>query len=169
MKNIFCLLLVSCLGLIACRNDEANRLQQIDQVIRIYVKDANGKDLLNNNLKGTYTFTAYDLGGIRDKTQISKISGPKTDQDTIRFIEYIDGATRVLKDSISPELKNYESVIAFEFTKKVNDTISQSILDTMRVNYRWTPQIFQVSSIFWNKNKVFTKVEGQPNTIVIVK
>lgn len=169
MKNILCFF-IGMLALTACRTDEISDLQNIDQVIQIYMRNSDGKDLLNTNLKNTYTFSgAYDLGGEYDKIKISQISAPKIDKDTMRYIEYISGAKRVLRDSVSPELKQYQSILAFEFTQKINDSVSQSVLDTMRVNYKWTPQLFEVSHIYWNNKKVFIKTEGQPNTIVIVK
>lgn len=152
----------------ACRKDDLVDLQKIDQVIEIYVRGTAGQDLLNPNLKNSYNVIAYDLGGEFDKTKIATLS-PKADKDTIRYIEYISGATRYLKDSISPASKTYQSLVALEFTKKINDSVSQSVLDTMQVNYLWTPQVFQVSNIYWNSKKVFDKVDGQPNQIIVIK
>ena len=52
-------------------------------------------------------------------------------------------------------------------TKKVNDT-NRIVNDTMIINYTSTPNLFQVSKVWYNDVLKFTKVEGQPNIVKTV-
>ena len=63
----------------------------------------------------------------------------------------------------------YESKIALSFTKNLTDSTSTTINDTMTVQYRLTPEIFQVSKIWYNNVLQFTKVAEEPNIVKIQK
>ncbi len=41
--------------------------------------------------------------------------------------------------------------------------------DTIKIEYNWTPSLFQLSKLWYNKELKFTKVQGQPNIVTIVK
>ncbi len=152
---------------ISCRSDDAD-LQKIDQITNIYIKDSAGKDLLNSKLTGSYTSVALkDLNGTYDLVPITTFS-QKKDSDTINYIEYIAGAKRILKDSISVSQKSYQSDFVIQLSKTVNDTTITD-MDTIRLEYSWTPALFQISKAYYNKNLVFSKVEGQANVIKVVK
>lgn len=164
MRQIF-LFSVLLSALVACSREE-QQLQRIDQVLNIYVKDQSGKDLLNSKLAGSYQQVLLkDLGGIRDQITISVFTFRK-DPKNITYLEYAAGATRNLKDSLNPDFKTYRSDVMLELRKKAADSVD---LDTLVMFYKWTPEIFRLKSVNYNGRKVFEKVEGQPNTITIVK
>ncbi len=163
-KYIFCVIL-----LYSCRGDESD-LQVIDQVINIYVANSSGQDLLNSDLDGSYSsYELWDLLGTYDLTEITSGFSLKTDDDGIKYIKYISGATRVLTDSVSPTLKYYQSEFTVNMQMEVDEDSSYYDIDTMKVNYLWTNKVFQVYEIYWDEELVFTKTDGQPNTIKIIK
>ncbi|MBP7173415.1 MAG: hypothetical protein KBA33_04995 [Cloacibacterium sp.] len=152
---------------VSCRNEDAD-LQKIDQVTSIYIKDVSGKDLLNSKLSGTYTSVALkDLNGIYDLVPITTFS-LKKDADTVNYIEYIAGAKRILKDSVSASQKSYQSDFVIHLSKVVDNTTVTDV-DTLRMEYSWTPTLFQISKAYYNENLVFSKTEGQSNIIKVVK
>ncbi|QOW11284.1 hypothetical protein Q73A0000_13410 [Kaistella flava (ex Peng et al. 2021)] len=164
MKNLFFLTMVAFLTFLACRGDEES-VQKIDQVINLYI-DSLGQDMLNVKLPGSYISSSMnDVYGLTDNAPITV--SIKKDADTISYIEYLAGAKRIGIDS-SGSSKTYESKIALKLTKKVNDS-NRITNDTMTIQYLSTPEIFQVSKIWYNGVLQFTKVEGQPNTVKIVK
>lgn len=143
-------------------------MQKIDQVINIYLKDSSGKDLLNANVSGAFTsVSAQDLDADKALQSISGFS-VKKDKDTIAYIDYAAGATRLLKDSISTTNKTYQSDFYLNLSKTVNKVLVTDT-DTLKVEYSWSPSLFQVSKLWYNNKLVFTKVDGQANVIKIVK
>ena len=140
-------------------------MQKIDQVINLYI-DSLGQDMLNTKLAGSYiSSTMNDVYGLTDNAPIS--ISIKKDADTINYIEYLAGAKRIAIDSTANS-KTYESKIALNLTKKIADA-NRITNDTMTIQYLSTPNFFQVSKIWYNGVLQFTKVEGQPNTVKIVK
>ena len=107
-----------------------------------------------------------DVYGLTDSAPVS--FSLKKDADTINYIEYLAGAKRIGIDS-SESSKTYESKIALIFTKKIDDTTSKIVNDTMTIQYLSTPNYFQVSKIWYNDVLQFTKVEGELNTVKIMK
>ena len=162
------LFLTSVVFLFSCRKEDENDIQKIDQVINVYIHDKSGVDLLNTNLKGGFTtVSGQDLNADRALQEISGFS-VKKDKDTVAYIDYTAGAVKMLTDSISPVQKKYQSDFYLNLTKTVNkNSVTDS--DTVKVEYNWTPTLFQVSKIWYNQKLVFTKVEGQANIIKIVK
>lgn len=159
------LLLCTFIILCSCRNDQQG-VQNIDQTIHLYMKDKAGKDLLNKKLAGSYQEVVLkDLGGIRDQMSMSGYNFKK-DTDTLTYMEYIAGAKRNLKDSLSADYKTYHSKIMLQLKKTAADSID---LDTMDILYEWTPTLFQVKQINYNGAKIFTKTAGQPNSFTVVK
>lgn len=154
--------------LFSCRGEEESDLQKIDQVINVYLHDNSGVDLLNTNIKGGYTtVSGQDLNADKALQEISGFS-VKKDKDTIAYIDYVAGAKKILLDSISPVQKKYQSDFYLNLSKIINKkTVTDT--DTVKVEYNWTPTLFQVSKIWYNQKLVFTKVEGQSNIIKIVK
>lgn len=164
MKNVFFLLLAVFVVFLSCRSDE-DSVQKIDQVINLYI-DSLGQDMLNTKLAGSYiSSTMNDVYGLTDNAPIS--ISIKKDADTINYIEYLAGAKRIAIDSTANS-KTYESKIALNLTKKIADA-NRITNDTMTIQYLSTPNLFQVSKIWYNGVLQFTKVEGQPNTVKIVK
>ena len=164
MKNVFFLLLAVFVAFLSCRSDE-DSVQKIDQVINLYI-DSLGQDMLNTKLTGSYiSLTMNDVYGLTDNAPIS--ISIKKDADTINYIEYLAGAKRIAIDSTANS-KTYESKIALNLTKKIADA-NRITNDTMTIQYLSTPNLFQVSKIWYNGVLQFTKVEGQPNTVKIVK
>ena len=162
------LLLTSVVFLFSCRKEDENDVQKIDQVINVYLHDNSGVDLLNTNIKGGYTtVSGQDLNADKALQEISGFS-VKKDKDTIAYIDYVAGAKKILLDSISPVQKRYQSDFYLNLSKIINKkTVTDA--DTVKVEYNWTPTLFQVSKIWYNQKLVFTKVEGQSNIIKIVK
>ena len=164
MKNVFFLLLAVFVVFLSCRSDE-DSVQKIDQIINLYI-DSLGQDMLNTKLAGSYiSSTMNDVYGLTDNAPIS--ISIKKDADTINYIEYLAGAKRIAIDSTANS-KTYESKIALNLTKKIADA-NRITNDTMTIQYLSTPNFFQVSKIWYNCVLQFTKVEGQPNTVKIVK
>lgn len=168
MKNIFFILLILLVSFISCRGNEED-IQQIDQVVNLYIKDTNGKDLLNTNLSGTYnTINLFDLNGTRDLVPIKSFT-IKKNTDTVNYLDYDSGAVRLLVDSLSPENKSYRSDFIISLTKNSDPTNTIIDLDTIKIEYSWTPTLFQISKLYYNKNLMFSKVSGEPNIITITK
>ena len=168
VKNIFFTLMMFGFALISCRGNDKD-LQQIDQVINLYYKDASGKDLLNTKLSGTFNnIKLLDLNGLTDQVPINSFTLKKT-TDTVNYIDYDSGAARVLQDSISPENKKYRSDFIISFTKNTDAITTAPHQDTIKIEYSWTPTLFQISKFYYNKKLVFSKVQGQPNVITIIK
>ncbi|MBP3839746.1 MAG: hypothetical protein J6D35_02135 [Chryseobacterium sp.] len=165
MKNVFFLSLLIFFALLSCRNDEAG-VQKIDQIIRLYI-DSAGQDMLNSNIQGGYTnIRMNDVYGLTDSAPVN--FSTKKDQDTLSYIEYIAGARRIGIDSTG-NTKTYESRIALSFTKRLTDSTTATINDTMTVHYNFTPEIFRVSKVWYNKVLQFTKVADEPNIVKIQK
>ena len=164
MKNVFFLLLAVFVVFLSCRSDE-DSVQKIDQIINLYIYSL-CQDMLNTKLAGSYiSSTMNDVYGLTDNAPIS--ISIKKDADTINYIEYLAGAKRIAIDSTANS-KTYESKIALNLTKKIADA-NRITNDTMTIQYLSTPNFFQVFKIFYNVVLQFTKVEGQPNTVKIVK
>ena len=161
------LLFLSLFFFLSCRNEE-NDVQKIDQVINIYMHNEDGVYLLNTRIKGGYTsVSGQDLNADRALQTISGFS-VKKDKDTVAYIDYVAGATKLLKDSISSAEKRYQSDFYLNLSKTVDkNTVIDT--DTVKIEYNWSPAVFQVSKIWYNQKLVFTKAEGQPNIIKIVK
>lgn len=157
------LLLLSPLLVLSCRNQDDD-IQQIDQVIQLFYKDASGKDLLASKKPYAYkTVVLKDLGGERDQI---KLSGTflKKGADSLSYIEYIAGAKRNLVSESSGG-REYRSDIRLELTK---DSANVDV-DTLTVFYTWTLQLFQVKKMYYNRALIFTKTTGERNTATIIK
>ncbi len=164
MKNVFFLTIIVFFAFVSCRSDD-DSVQRIDQVINLYI-DSLGQDMLNSKVPGSYSNSRMnDVYGLTDNAPVSFTI--KKDADTISYIEYLAGAKRIGIDS-SATSKTYESKLALFLTKKVNDT-NRVTNDTITIQYLSTPELFQVSKLWYNGVLQFTKVEGQPNTVKIVK
>lgn len=165
MKNVFFVMTLAFFAFLSCRNDEIN-VQQIDQVLNLYI-DSAGQDMLNNKIAGSYTTISWnDINGLTDNAPVS--FSTKKDADTVTYLEYLAGAKRIAIDSAG-DSKTYESRIALALTKKVNDSTNAVSNDTMVIQYNSTPEVFEVSKIWYNNVLYFTKVQGQPNIVKITK
>lgn len=154
-------------ALYSCKNDDED-IQYIDQIINLYIKDSSGSDLLKGDSVNTYiSYSANDVLGLNANAPVS--FSKKIDENSVNFLEYLAGAKRDIFDSINPETKSYRSIIALNFSKKINDTATAVVNDTMKIEYRWTPQVFEVSKIYYNDVLSFTKEANKPNIVTIVK
>ena len=164
MKYFFFLITIF-FTLISCRNDDRGA-QQIDQILNIYI-DSAGTDLLNNKIAGSYSSIRWnDVNGLTANAAVN--FSTKKNADTVNYLEYLAGAQRLKIDSVG-DLKTYESKIALSLTKKISPTIDVIINDTMIVQYKSSPELFQISKVWYNKVLKFTKVQGQPNIVRITK
>lgn len=153
-------------AIISCKNGDED-LQQIDQVVNLYI-DSAGTDMLNKNIAGTYTSVSMnDVYGITDNAPIS-VNFKKT-ADTINYIEYIAGAKRKLIDSSDSNNKIYQSKIALNMILKESDTKTSTTNDTLTLNYLNSATLFGLKEAFYNNILVFSKVEGESNVIKIQK
>jgi hypothetical protein len=165
MKNLFFLITIVFFGFLSCRNDNGD-VQQIDQILNIYI-DSAGIDLLNNKIAGSYTNIQWnDVNGLTDNAPVNFSN--KKDADTINYLEYLAGAKRIKIDS-SGNFKTYESKITVLLTKKITDSTSSVSKNTLIIHYQSSPDLFQVSKVWYNNVLKFTKVDGQPNIVKITK
>lgn len=165
MKNLFFLSIMVFFAFLSCRGEE-DSVQKIDQVIHIYI-DSLGQDMLNTKIAGSYISSSMnDVYGETDSAPVSILL--KKDADTINYIEYLAGAKRIGIDSTEGS-KTYESKVALFLTKKINDSTRRITNDTVTIQYLSTPNLFQVSKIWYNGILQFTKVDSQPNTVKIAK
>lgn len=165
MKNCFFAFMILGAGFISCRSDEES-LQKIDQNIHLYI-DSAGQDMLNSSIPGSYiSHNMNDVYGLTENAPVN--ASVVADADTVRYIDYLAGARRILVDS-SAEQRIYESQIALNLTKRLNDSTNSIIRDTLLIQYRSSPQVFEVSQVWYNGSLQFTKTEGLPNIVKIHK
>lgn len=166
LNHIFTLKLIAVLCILfSCTRDD-DSLQRIDQIMNIYIKTKTGQDLLNS--KKTGSFIGYSINDQNGTTDIAPVSIPlKMTADSIYYMEYIAGAKRVIMDSISPDNRTYKSDLVFSLRRTVNN-VPDTINDVMRIEYRWTPALFQVSKVIYNGKVEFTKEANEPNSINVV-
>lgn len=163
MKNILSVCLIILAVLSSCRREDNG--QQIDQVINLYI-DSAGKDMLNPKIPGGYsTIRLNDVFGLTDTAPVSFTL--LKDKDSLYYIEYVAGAKRKGIDSSQANIKIYQSKIALILARKPNDSLADN--DTLKLNYIWKPEIFELQQAWYNNVSVFNKVEGQPNLIRISK
>ncbi|WP_294285801.1 hypothetical protein [uncultured Chryseobacterium sp.] len=167
MRNIVFGILVVFLAVLSCRTGDDD-LQQIDQILNIYMKNGAGRDLFHQKKDQSYfTYSMNDVNGIKDLAPVS--STLRATADSTLFIEYIAGARRIGVDTLDPNNKTYRSVIALSLIKRLNTTIQDTINDTLRIEYRMTPSVFEVSKVYYNDTLRFTKSPGASNVVTIVK
>lgn len=168
MKNSFVGILLVCLAVLNCRGDE-DSIQNIDQIMGFYIKDASGRDMLKPNAVGSFTtISMNDMLATKDVAPVSYTR--KTTSDSINYLEYIAGATRELQSGSGTDDRVYRSKILVALTKKITDsTFANPTSDTLEIFYRWTPTVFEVSRVSYNKQQIFTKVQNQPNNVTIIK
>lgn len=167
MRNsIFGFLVILCICL-SCKTDD-DEVQRIDQILNIYMKNGVGRDLFHNKKDATYfTYSMNDVNGVKDNAPVG--SSLKATADSTLFIEYIAGARRVGLDTLNPNNKTYRSVITVSLIKRLNNTILDTINDRLEIQYRMTPMVFEVSKVYYNDTLRFTKQDGSPNIVTIVK
>ncbi|SHE42552.1 hypothetical protein [Chryseobacterium vrystaatense] len=163
LKHIFILKLIAILFLMVSCGSDDDSLQRIDQVMNFYMQNNTGQDLLNAKKTGSYTtFSVNDDNGA---TAVVPVSIPlKMTTDSLFYFEYVSGAKRIIKDSISPENKTYRSNLTFSLRRTVNNQVV-TVTDVMEIHYRWTPTLFQVSEVLYNGKVVFSKAADAPNAI----
>lgn len=167
MKNVIFGILVVFFALLSCRGGEDD-IQKIDQIFNLYIKNSAGKDLLNSKLDSTFVSVSMnDVFGITDNAPVT-FSMQKT-TDTVNYIEYIAGAKRITLDSVSPENRTYHSKIALALRLSVNKVVTDTINDTLEIEYKYTPTVFEVSKVYYNKQLKFTKQPNVPNVVTIIK
>jgi len=166
MKNFFFAIPVILAVLVSCRNND-DTVQIIDQVMNLYI-DSAGQDMLNSEIEGSYqTISMNDVNGITDTAPVSFTK--LFDKDSLQYIDYVAGARKILIDSSNTNSKIYESEIALIFTRKVNDSVTSTFSDTLKLNYLSNPDIFYLEKAWYNNQLVFTKENGKPNIIKITK
>ena len=168
MRNIVFGFLVVFVAFLSCRTGDDEDLQKIDQIINLYMKNGAGRDLFHKKKDTAYfTYSMNDVNGNADLAPVSSLL--KATADSTLFIEYIAGAKRVGLDTIDPNNKTYHSVIVLSLIKRLNNTVQDTIRDTLEIQYRWTPSVFEVSKIYYNDTLRFTKTPGASNVVTIVK
>ncbi len=165
MKNLVFGILSGCFALMGCRSDE-DSFQKIDQIISLYVQDANGKNLLIPNQIGSFTTIAMnDMLAPVDNAPVS--NSVKTVSDSIQYIEYIAGATRQLESGGETENRMYRSQIRVDLTKKLTDSTFAPIdNDTLQIFYRWTPTVFEVARVLYNNSELPVAKDSENRNVV---
>lgn len=165
MKNLFFILMIGAFAVLSCRNEDEN-IQRIDQIIQLYI-DSAGQDMLNSKISGSYTdIKINDVYGLTDTAPVS--FSLKKDADTVTYLEYVAAAKRITIDSTAT-FQTYESKLALQLTKKLNNSTNWVTNDTMKIQYQSTPEIFQVSKIWYNNELKFTKTDQLLNVVKISK
>ncbi|PWN66915.1 hypothetical protein C1631_019550 [Chryseobacterium phosphatilyticum] len=169
MRNIVFGILIVLGALLSCKSDDES-LQRIDQVLNIYMKSNTNPDLLNS--KKTGSFTSYFANDSLGDRNVSPVTIPlRMRPDSTFYMEYIAGAKRKRRDSTGPDNpgtgNSYYSVMALGLIKRVNDK-PDTIIDRLRIEYRKTPTVFQVSKVYYNDVLQFSKEADQPNSINVV-
>lgn len=168
MKLKISIILSAILLLFSCQRDEEEN-QTIDQVLKLYMKNSAEQDLLNSKITGSYSSVVLqDLLGEKDLQTISGYTFPK-DADTVVYMDYPAGAVRLKIDSLSnDDEQTYYSRFVIKLSKTVNQVV-QVDDDTIKIEYKSTPSLFQISKLWYNDELKFTKIKGQPNVVRIVK
>ncbi|WP_312991185.1 hypothetical protein [Chryseobacterium flavum] len=166
MRNIIFGILVLGFALLSCKSDDES-LQRIDQILNMYMKNSAGQDLLNSKKSGSYNgYSVNDMFGDRDVSPVNV--SLKMTPDSVFYMEYIAGAKRIRLDSVSPSNpgtgNSYYSRMTLELRRTVNN-VSDTITDTLEIQYRKSPTLFQVSKVLYNKKEVFSKEAEAPNSI----
>lgn len=154
--------------LFSCQRDEAET-QTIDQVIKLYMSDSTNPDLLNPKINGSFvSVSLLDILGERDLIPITGFSLQK-DADTITYLDYPAGAIRLKIDPLSNDNEQtYYSQFIIRLSYPV-DLNLDPIDDTIKIEYKSTPSLFQISKLWYNSELKFIKTPGQPNIVKIVK
>ncbi|SDD86171.1 hypothetical protein [Riemerella columbipharyngis] len=164
MKKILILIILG-VAVSSCRKENVPS-QKIEQVLNIYVKNSTGKDLLNPKDSTNYiSVSAVDLNADIDGVQVPLNI---MQNDSIYFLQYIAGARRILKDSLSKDEKTYSSDIVLSFNKNVNQQLV-STTDTLGLEYFWSPSMFRLSDVKLNNVSLKKGKSGNPTEVVIVK
>ncbi|WP_415324376.1 hypothetical protein [Chryseobacterium sp. MMS23-Vi53] len=167
MRNIVFGLLVIFCAFLSCGSDNDD-LQKIDQILNIYMKNGAGRDLFHKKKDNSYfTYSLNDVNGVADNAPVS--ASLKATADSTLYMEYIAGARRIGVDTLDPSNKIYRSDIEVSLVKRLNDQILDTINDKLRIEYRMTPSVFEVSKVYYNDTLRFTKQPGSSNVVTIVK
>ena len=159
MRNIVFGILIVVFALLSCSRGDDDSLQRIDQILNIYMKNAAGQDLLNAKRTGSYI--SYVVNDSLGDLQNSPVSIPlKMTADSTFYMEYIGGAKRKKLDSSGTV---YYSVMTLGLR-----TPTDTVFDRLRVVYRMSPSLFQVSKVYYNDVLKFSKDADAPNSINVV-
>ena len=164
MKNILSIFSLIFL-LVSCGSDEDN-VQRIDQVLKIYIQNQQGQNLLNKDLEGGFSSVQmFDLGG-EFTSQVLKGYSVKKDSLDQQYIEYAAGGTRNLVGEIaSGQIYQSDLAIAYFITGQTEPVAA----DELTLQYIHSPILFQIQQINQNGVTIFTKKDGEPNIVYIVK
>lgn len=169
MKNLLFGILLGCFALMGCGSDE-DSIQKIDQIMNLYIENADGKDLLVPDSIGSYT--TVSMNDVLAPTDIANVSfSPKTAENSRRYLEYIAGATRQLQSGGDSDERVYRSRIRVALTEKITDTtFAAAVNDTLEILYRWTPTVFEISKVSYNDSELpVTKDSENRNIVKITK
>lgn len=159
------LIIFSLISILSCRGDGLEHAQRIDQILHVYIQNAQGQDLLNKQIAGAYNSVEFkDLSAQYDRVSVNTTA--RIDDKQKHFLEYVAGATRVLQPNATDASRVYKSTIAIQYRLTATSPIQEGILE---IFYSWTPTLFQVSSIYYNQKLIFQKSEGQTNIITIIR
>lgn len=151
--------------LFACRGEDLESIQKIDQVLHIYIKDAQGNDLLNPERAEAFQSVEFkDMQAEYDRVAVSV--SKKQDSAKVFYYEYITGANRLPLPNATDQRKTYQSTLAVQYRLSATSDIEE---DIMSLSYEWTPQIFQLKSVTYNDKVIFEKTAEGISTITIQK
>jgi len=164
-KYIF--LVIMSAGFISCSSDE-DSIQKVDQKLKIYIKDKQGRDLLNTtDDNAVYARVLLIDLGANTTNQVLRGGSITRDSTNTYYIDYTAGGTRNLL-SENGSTKQYETEVGVAFFKTTAD-VTPSVVDDLKLIYSMTPQVFKIQNIDFNNRTVFIKEDGKPNIVNIVK
>ena len=121
---------------------------------------------MNKDLEGGFSSVQmFDLGG-EFTSQVLKGYSVKKDSLDQQYIEYAAGGTRNLVGEIaSGQIYQSDLAIAYFITGQTEPVAA----DELTLQYIHSPILFQIQQINQNGVTIFTKKDGEPNIVYIVK
>ena len=163
MKGLKLLLI---LFVVTSCNREEMSIPRIEQIVQMSVKDASGNDLLDTDNENAYKIQLFDLRDVYDRTPVSAFTIKEGASGN--YLEYTAGAKRILLDSISPAQKTYLSEMAVVYSR-IAGTQTVSSTDTLAIEYSWTPELFTVSEVRYNKISQQVEKDSAVHRFTIIK
>lgn len=164
MKN-YLTILVLISTLIGCARSEGPQEVQIDQTLKIYYKDTQGRDLLSIwQNAGADPIRWEDLLAARAGENVNFLT--KKDSLGINYIEYQAGATRLETSDASTMDRLFTTEIQVNYT---TDSLAEVHSDTLQVIYRLSPTRFFISKVQYNQQLLAIDPIGAGNSVTVVK
>lgn len=165
MKNNLFVLALTAILMVGCSRSEEPEEVRIDQLLRVYYKDTEGRDLIEEWQKaGADPMRWEDLLAIRAGENVSYLN--RKDSLGINFIEYQAGATRVETSEGSVSDRSFITQIRINYS---TDSLEQVRSDTLQIRYVLSPNTFFISEVHYNQKLLPMAPFGNANVVTVVK